>query len=256
MTSELDEVTTMPRQAVGSLGLFVLLVSTTSCGAADQRLARLEARVARLDAAAAHTAKSAPTAAPPMTASVTEASNPRPLPASDRFEGWLISGTNAGNFRVVHDREVKQAGAASARVECLVPNKAGFGVVMQTIAADSYRGKRVRFSAAVRTRDAAGWVGLWMRVDRPNERSSSFDNMEDRPITGTTDWSRRTVVLDVAPDAADISFGLLLHGAGTAWLDSVTVELVDASVPVTDLKIGHSTMAGRPKAPVNLDLDL
>ena len=175
----------------------------------------------------------------------------------DIFAGWIVNGTDVWNYSVVHDRDVKQAGAASARVQCVVPKKGEFGGIMQTIAADAFRGKRVRFSAFVRTRDVVGWVGLWMRVDRPNDRGSAFDNMQNRAIKGTTDWTSYAVVLDVAADAVTLNYGLLLaNGAGTAWLDNATVEIVNASVPVTNMTAqGTGTTRGRPKAPVNLDLD-
>jgi hypothetical protein len=41
-----------------------------------------------------------------------------------------------------------------------------FGAFCQTIAAEDYRGKRIRFSAALKaTNVTGGWEGLWLRVD-------------------------------------------------------------------------------------------
>jgi hypothetical protein len=180
------------------LAMLALVVGATACGAADPRIAQLEDAVARLEAAVAAPdadAAEVDEAAEDTSVARTDPSPPRP-PPSDTFTGWLINGSNVEGFSVVHDRDVKQVGAASARIECLVPRSNGFGGMMQTIAADAYRGKRVRFSALVRTRDVAGWVGLWMRVDRPTQRASAFDNMQDRSIKGTTDWQRHAVVLD------------------------------------------------------------
>jgi len=42
----------------------------------------------------------------------------------------------------------------------------GFGTLMQDFRADHYQGKRVRFSAFVKTEAAQDWAGLWMRVDK------------------------------------------------------------------------------------------
>jgi len=61
--------------------------------------------------------------------------------------------------------------------------------------------------------------------------------MEDRPIKGTHDWTRYEIVLDVAPDAGSMLFGLLLHGAGKVWLDDVTFDVVDTRVPTTGKKV-------------------
>jgi hypothetical protein len=40
--------------------------------------------------------------------------------------------------------------------------------------------------------------------------------MQDRGVSGTTDWKRYTVELPVAADAKNINFGALLPGDGTA----------------------------------------
>ena len=84
---------------------------------------------------------------------------------------------------------------------------------MQNVQADHYLGKRVRFSAFVKTERAQEWAGLWMRVDKGTQ-TAAFDNMHDRPITASTNWQKYDVVLDVPEDATGISFGVLLSGSG------------------------------------------
>jgi hypothetical protein len=106
-----------------------------------------------------------------------------------------------------------------------------WATLMQTISADDYRGRRVRFSAQVRTRDVSSWAGLWMRVDRPDGQRTLY-NSQDRPIRGTTHWQRRSVVLDVAPDATDIGFGVIDEGTGQVWIDDLKLEVVGDDVPV------------------------
>ena len=55
-----------------------------------------------------------------------------------------------------------------------------------------------------------------MRVDGPDSgRHLAFDNMLDRPIKGTTDWTRYAVVLDVDKTAVAIAFGVLAGGEGS-----------------------------------------
>jgi hypothetical protein len=114
---------------------------------------------------------------------------------------------------------------------------------MQSIAADEYRGRRVRFSADVRAAAISKWAGLWMRVDGPPRGGSqlpptlAFDNMQGRPISGTREWRRYEVVLDVADDARWISFGILLSGPGEAWMDSLGFEVVGSDVATTDVLV-------------------
>ena len=106
-----------------------------------------------------------------------------------------------------------------------------WGTLMQQIAADNYRGKRVRFSAQVRTRAVTSWAGLWMRVDRPGGDMVLY-NSSDRPIRGTADWQQKSVVLDVAPDASVIAFGVINEGTGQVWIDDLKLEVVGNDVPV------------------------
>jgi hypothetical protein len=62
-----------------------------------------------------------------------------------------------------------------------------FGAFGQVIAAEDYRGKRIRFSAALKVSDATGWGGLFLRVDGPHlDETLAIDTMQDRPLVATT----------------------------------------------------------------------
>lgn len=103
---------------------------------------------------------------------------------------------------------------------------APFGNLMRQLDATPYRGKVVRFRAAVKVGGTAGGQGqLWLRIDRPNDRTGFFDNMGDRPIRTTT-WTHYEIVGDVAADAVRLNLGLLLMQQGEAWLDDVSLEVV------------------------------
>jgi hypothetical protein len=110
--------------------------------------------------------------------------------------------------------------------------RGAFGTLMQSVGAGQFLGKRVRLAAFVRTSDVNAWSGLWLRVDRKSG-AMILDNMEDRPIRGTTEWSEHHVVLDVPADAVSLNFGVLQTGSGTTWLDDVRLEAVDSTVPTT-----------------------
>lgn len=109
------------------------------------------------------------------------------------------------------------------------PKPNTFGNLMQSIDATPYRGKSVRFRAAVRTEvsGAGNQAQLWFRVDRADNQIGFFDNMQDRPIT-SKDWAEYEIKGDIAPNAARINFGLLLLGEGKAWLDSVSLEIIES----------------------------
>jgi hypothetical protein len=162
--------------------------------------------------------------------------------------GWLLAGSKPAEYEIGVSPDGGQAHNPAAFLKSRVAQVAGFGTLMQQVDAESYRGKRVRFSGAVRTEDLKGWTGLWMRVDADSGRGVSFDNMQDRSIKGTTGWQRYDVVLDVPADAKVLAFGILMEDAGVAWLDDARIEIAPASVPVTSKE--HAPM---PKQPQNLD---
>ena len=152
------------------------------------------------------------------------------------LRGWWHAGSNPTAFAVGVDRRITHGGWASARIQSL-PAATGFGSLMQVASAERYRGKRIRFSAWVRAEAVARNAGLWLRVDgqdRDPKHSLAFDAMADRPIAGTRDWRRYEIVLDVPAQAASLAFGAHLSASGTIWVDDVKLEIVDASVPVTD----------------------
>jgi hypothetical protein len=166
-------------------------------------------------------------------------------------KGWILAGSKPASYETGVDRATAHAGKASAVLRSRVASVDGFGTLMQTIKADRFLGKRVRLSGHVKADHVASWAGLWMRVDQAESKASlAFDNMQDRPIQGTTDWRRYEVVLDVPADASNIAFGILLEGIGAVWLDAVALEVVDKTVPTTGG--GGDT---RPADPQNLGFE-
>lgn len=174
---------------------------------------------------------------------------------------WFLAGSNSKDYVLAVDPQVTHDGKPSQSIRCAVADGEGFGTVMQKRDPADFLGKRVRMSAWVKTRDLAGWGGLWLRVDGAGHRTLAFDNMGRRPIRGTTDWQRYEVVLDVAKEATGVSFGLLMAGAGQAWVSEPVFEVVDASVAVTDTagapppSLGTWLLAGSHPADYAMGLD-
>ena len=146
--------------------------------------------------------------------------------------GWYLAGSKPADYDAGIDPQITNSGSRSAYLKARQPNAEGFGTLMQDFRAEKYLGKRVRLSASVKTEAVSGWAALWMRVDKGAE-SVAFDNMQDRPLKGTTDWRNYQVVLDVPQDATEVFIGVLLGGPGTVWLSNVKVEIVGPETPIT-----------------------
>jgi hypothetical protein len=159
------------------------------------------------------------------------------LDQQGRMIGW--EGGGHGGYQLARDVAIVHGGSASGRIDA--PNRdvtsKDYAPLVQWISAQPWRGKRIRLSGWLRTRDVTtGWAGLWMRVDSPTAPALAFDNMPSRGPKGTTAWTRYDVVLDVAPEASEIYLGVILAGNGSVWADDLALEEVPRSVPVTDLK--------------------
>ncbi len=88
-----------------------------------------------------------------------------------------------------------------------------------------------------------------LRVRPKNgDESLAIDNMQRRPIKGTNAWTKAEIVLDVPANASDIMFGGWVGLKGKIWLDDLLVEIVDATVPTTDV-------SPWPDAPQNLGFE-
>jgi hypothetical protein len=91
-----------------------------------------------------------------------------------------------------------------------------------------WRGKRVKMSARLKTVNTRR-AQMWFRVDRPDR--STLSNMDERPISGTTDWRVYEIVMDVPEDTVHIAYGFFLaYGEGAFWGEGFTLEEVDKSV--------------------------
>jgi len=160
----------------------------------------------------------------------------------------IPGGQSTSGFEVGRDKTVFHTGHASGTIRCTSKDGDGWRSITQGIRADKYRGKRVRFQGYVKTKDVSSFAGLWMRVDAM-DRTVAFDNMSDRPLNGTKDWTLCSVVLDVPNDAVGIFYGLVMAGAGQSWMDDLTLETVYPSAVQTT---ADSTGPDTEKDPLEL----
>ena len=163
-------------------------------------------------------------------------------------QGWFLAGSKPADYDSGVDAQTVYGGQPSAYLKSKSPAIVGFGTLMQSFKAEEYLGKRIRFSAFVKTDAVQDWAGLWLRVDGP-KGSLAFDNMQTRSIKGTTAWQNYEVVLDVPAEAKGIAFGILMSGTGSAWINSVKMDAVGTNIPTTEVR------TPQPSAPANLALE-
>jgi erythromycin esterase len=172
--------------------------------------------------------------------------------------GWFGGSQNMG-YEAGIDRKVFKEGKASAYVRMKDSKANDFGTLAQSFLAKPYSGKRVRLSAQFKTREVKKGTGLWMRVEGKG-KILAFDNMAGRWLSGTKDWSKTEVVLDVPDKATVIYIGMLLVGDGHVWVDDFKVEVVGKEVkPTATAKEveseGAGEVKGTPEKPQNLGFE-
>lgn len=136
------------------------------------------------------------------------------------------------SYKVFVDRNTKLNDNASACIEAKAVDAPSFASLYQDFSSQNYRGKKVKFSGFVKTKDVSDWSGIWMRVDDATQ-VLAFDNMEDRRITGTNNWKKYDVVLEVPQVSKKIKVGVMQAGKGTSWFNNCQFEPVDATVATT-----------------------
>jgi hypothetical protein len=147
---------------------------------------------------------------------------------------WRMTGSHASDYEagLLPGTDYEGDRVAQLRLRSAVGEPAGFGALVQSIAASRYIGRKVRFSAMMRACEVTGWTGLWLRIDGRNG-TLVLDNMQERSLDGTTDWTPASIVLNVAKEARALYFGALLSRAGAVDLARLRFEEVGDDVPAT-----------------------
>jgi hypothetical protein len=152
--------------------------------------------------------------------------------------GWFKAGSDPGKYEMGIDSGSGYKKGNAATIVSNTGSISGFGTLMQGFAPGSYSGKRVRMTGYMKSKDVKDWAGFWLRIDGKDKGNElGFDNMNNRPVKGTTDWKQYSIVLDVDTTAVNIAYGVLLAGTGQVWFDDVNFEIVGDDVPETNMRL-------------------
>jgi hypothetical protein len=161
---------------------------------------------------------------------------------------------------------VPNGGRACLEIASTSQGTPSFCFIEQTVAVGTYRGKRVRFRAYLKTEGVAD--AAFASMGSYPGGTSNWADTSGKASGGTTGWRPHEVVIDVPADAKGLTVGVTLRGAGTLGVDDASLEIVDpAKVPVTakpgdsrpnpeqrarELAEAYKTLSDRPE---NLDFE-
>src|SRR5688572_4632061 len=150
---------------------------------------------------------------------------------------WIKRGSDSTKYEMGTDKNTSYNGQPVHTIKSNEIDIKGFGTYMQKIIPGKYLGKRIKMTGNVKTKDVSDGAGLWLRVDQAvPHKMLAFDNMDDRPIKGSSDWGKYEIVLDVPQNASAIAFGALLSGTGQMWFSDLIIEVVPDTTPTTGNK--------------------
>ena len=101
-----------------------------------------------------------------------------------------------------------------------------FGNLMQSLAANGYTLRRIRLRAAIRVEGEQTRAQMWLRLDRADNSMAFLENMATRPVT-SREWKTYDIETSVPDDVSRMALGFMLFGPGTAWVDDVSLDILD-----------------------------
>jgi len=150
------------------------------------------------------------------------------LVSQQTVKGWFLSGDNPDGYIIGTDKVTLHNKLPSGFIRSKRDETKGFGTIMQQTDITKHIDNKLSLSAYIKTRDVKNWAGLWARLDDKDLQVLWFDNMQNKPIKGTSGWKKYEVEFEVPKDSVTLSFGILLVGSGNVWINEVELlELTD-----------------------------
>lgn len=132
------------------------------------------------------------------------------LPANALNSDWHIDSVErySGNYSLCLDL----SSSTTQYIAC------GYALPLSAL----HNAKSIKLTGYIKTENVvSGFAGLWVRVDGEIQ-TLQFDNMSNRGVTGSTDWTQYTIELPYQSNkATQVIIGGLLVGKGKAWIDKL-----------------------------------
>ncbi|MFH1052248.1 MAG: S41 family peptidase [bacterium] len=110
-----------------------------------------------------------------------------------------------------------------------LPTRQREAPAIQIIDALPLRGKKIRFSAYIKTDvyPLDGHAQLWLGIDGANEQVVVFNTTIDEGPIISKQWTKHWVDAEVPEDASIIRLGLVMLGDGKIWFDNSSLQVLE-----------------------------
>jgi hypothetical protein len=134
--------------------------------------------------------------------------------------GWRLRGVE--HMIAYTDDTIARSAPHSGGIALGESFKEDVAELTQWFSAERYVGQRVRFGAYIKTNSVRNACGLRMRIRSESQEHIEFDDMSDRPVHGTSDWTYYESVLNVPEESVLIEITVFLIGSGQLWIDDAS----------------------------------
>lgn len=139
--------------------------------------------------------------------------------------GWYQVGILKPEVVFFTDSKVKYRGKHSIaiRVKELTERLKSFGPPnwAQDIVKDIPRGKKIRLTARVMTKDVKGIAPIGVQCWNESRIAAFGTTQYTFPMSGTSRWKEVSLEMEVPKDTVKIRILCMLSGTGTVWFDDV-----------------------------------
>ena len=153
-----------------------------------------------------------------------------PLP-----EYWNQWESEKGTFNAGFDKNIYRSSPNSLTIKSntkSISKEVTRSGICQRINIEKYIGKRIRYSAYVKTKNIEQWAYIYASSGNVYPSKGIKGNTNDGV---TKDWTQMSMVFDIPKkhDKDTISLCFSLWDGGQMWMDDIKWEIVDKSIPIT-----------------------
>lgn len=173
-------------------------------------------------------------------------------------KSWHLTGYKVENYQFDVEEGQGMDRTFAATIKSINEEQDGNFVAIQGCKSKKFLGKRIRMSGMLKSKNVSTYSVFWIRVDTESPiKGVFFDNMFDRSIKGTTDWTKYELVINIPENAYAIYYGAILAGNGQIWFDDLSIEVVDNDYPLTGMVVTSQVAKQLPKLnePSNMDFE-
>jgi erythromycin esterase len=148
-------------------------------------------------------------------------------------DGWRVTHDSRYPYLVAVTDAASPSGGRAMRIARTDTTLIwGDGALTQTFPAARWRGQRLVFSAAMRAEAPSIGAGAELVVNVWPKRKAKSDETPARPIMAlqsdgrvrTSDWTRRSIAVDIPADAERVQISLVVTGNSAGWFGDLELE--------------------------------